>query len=274
LALPDNSADLRKAGWHMQQQNSSRIIVMTAGGTNPQLMINALAAHFPDLHVIEEQPESKAALVKRRARRFGWFTALGQLATMVASRLGKNVAAKRSAEIIRDYGLSADRNPSIPVTQVSSLNDSACHAAVTRLQPAAIFTISCRILSPATLKAMPCPVINFHAGINPMYRGQMGGYWARVGRDEQNFGATLHLVDTGIDTGGTLYENRLVPSRNDTLATYPLLMTAASTQIAAQALRDVIDGTSKPFQPPGVSALRFPPPLWTWLYHGLTKGIW
>ncbi|CDN48207.1 formyl transferase [Neorhizobium galegae] len=256
------------------QDRNSRIVVMTSGGVNPQVMINALAKYFPDLHVVEEQPESKGTLLKRRARRFGWFTALGQLATMVASRLTKSVAASRSADIIRDYGHSAEPNPAIPVTHVASLNDPACHAAVTALNPAAIFTISCRILSPATLAAIPCPVINFHAGINPMYRGQMGGYWSRVEGDEKNFGATVHLVDKGIDTGGTLYENRVDPARSDSLATYPLLITASSVDISVRALRDAIDGTLKPYQPQGPSALRFPPPIWTWVYHGLTRKIW
>lgn len=256
------------------QDRNSRIVVMTSGGVNPQVMINALAKHFPDLHVVEEQLESKGTLLKRRARRFGWFTALGQLATMIASRLTKSVAARRSAEIIRDYGHSVEPNPAIPVTHVASLNDPACHAAVTALKPAAIFTISCRILSPETLAAVPCPVINFHAGINPMYRGQMGGYWSRVEGDEKNFGATVHLVDKGIDTGGTLYENRVDPARSDSLATYPLLMTASSVDISVRALRDAIDGTLKPYQPQGPSALRFPPPIWTWLYHGLTRKIW
>ncbi|WJR66476.1 formyl transferase [Neorhizobium sp. CSC1952] len=258
----------------MQDRNSSRIVVMTAGGTNPQVMINALAKHFPDLHVIEEEPESKGTLLKRRAKRFGWLTAFGQLATMVASRLGKSVAAKRTQEIVRDHGLSADPDPAIPVVRVPSLNDPACHATVTKLQPAAVFTISCRILSPAKLAAIPCPVINFHAGINPMYRGQMGGYWSLVERDEKNFGATVHLVDNGIDTGGTLYEKRLTPSRADSLATYPLLMTAACIDISVQSLEDAVNGTLKPYQPQGASRLRFPPPIWTWLYHGIAKGIW
>lgn len=258
----------------MQERTSSRIVVMTAGGTNPQVMINALARHFPDLHVIEEQPETKGALLRRRARRFGWFAALGQLATMMASRLGKNVAAKRSAEIIRDHGLSAEPNPAIPITHVSSLNDPACHAAVTDLKPTAVVTISCRILSSATLAAIPCPVVNFHAGINPMYRGQMGGYWSLVEGDEKNFGATVHLVDKGIDTGGTLYEKRLTPSRADSLATYPLLMTAACVDISVRALQDAIAGTLKPYRPQGPSVLRFPPPIWTWVYHGFIKGIW
>ena len=256
------------------QDGNSRIMVMTSGGVNPQVMINALAKHFPDLHVVEEQPESKGTLLKRRARRFGWLTALGQLATMIASRLTKSVAARRSAEIIRDYGHSTEPNPAIPVTHVPSLNDPACHAAVTGLKPAAIFTISCRILSPQTLAAISCPVINFHAGINPMYRGQMGGYWSRVEGDEKNFGATVHLVDKGIDTGGTLYEKRVEPARSDSLATYPLLMTASSVDISVRALQDAIDGTLKPYQPQGRSALRFPPPIWTWLYHGLTRKIW
>ncbi len=247
---------------------------MTAGGVNPQVMINALAKHFPDLHVIQEEPESKGVLLKRRARRFGWFVALGQLATMIASRLGKSVAAKRSEEIIRDYGLSAEPDGAVSVTHVPSLNDPACHAMVTSLKPAAVFTISCRILSPATLAVIPCPVINFHAGINPMYRGQMGGYWSLVERDEKNFGATVHLVDKGIDTGGTLYEKRLTPSRADSLATYPLLMTAACIDISVQALRDAVGGTLKPYQPQGLSTLRYPPPIWTWLYHGFTKRVW
>ncbi len=258
----------------MQEQTSSRIVVMTAGGVNPQVMINALAKHFPNLHVIQEEPESKGMLLKRRARRFGWFTALGQLATMVASRLGKSVAAKRSEEIIRDYGHSAEPNGAVSVTHVPSLNDPACHAMVTSLKPAAVFTISCRILSPKTLEAISCPVINFHAGINPMYRGQMGGYWSLVEGDEKNFGATLHLVDKGTDTGGTLYEKRLTPSRSDSLATYPLLMTAACVDITIRSLEDAVNGTLKPYAPSGPSALRFPPPIWTWAYHGLTKRIW
>ncbi|RWX78382.1 formyl transferase [Neorhizobium lilium] len=258
----------------MQERSTSRIVVMTAGGLNPQVMVNALARHFSDIHVIAEQPESKLAILKRRAKRFGWPHALGQLGTTIASRLGKTIAASRAAEIIEQYGLSGEPNPAIPVSHLASLNDPACHALVTKLEPAAIFTISCRILSPATLAAAPCPVINFHAGINPVYRGQMGGYWARVEGDEANFGGTVHLVDKGTDTGAILYESRVAPSKRDTMATYPLLITAASTAVAIQALQDAVSGALRPYEPAGRSVLRFPPPLWTWLYHGLTKGIW
>jgi hypothetical protein len=258
----------------MQQTSSRKIVVMTAGGVNPQVMINALAARFPDLHVIEEQPETKSEILKRRARNLGWPNAAGQMATMIASRLGKKFAERRSDEIIRQYGLSDHHDPSIPTTHVSSLNSAECHAAVTGLSPAVVFTISCRILSKPTLAAIPCPVINFHAGINPMYRGQMGGYWARVERDEENFGATVHLVDAGIDTGQSLHEQRVAPTQADTIATYPLLLTAASTGIAIRAIEEALSGNLRPYAPAGRSALRYPPTIWTWLRHGITKGIW
>jgi hypothetical protein len=247
---------------------------MTAGGQSPQVMINALAAHFSDLHVIEEKPEAKGDILKRRARRLGWINALGQLATMIASRLGKRVATKRSDEIIGQYGLSSAPNPQIPLTEVSSLNSAECHALVTELGPAVVFSISCCLLSKATLAAMPCPVINFHAGINPAYRGQMGGYWSRIEKDTENFGGTVHLVDAGVDTGETLYEQRVKPQEKDTIATYPLLATAASTGIVVTAIEDALAGRLKPYRPGGRSVLRFPPPIWIWLYHGVTKNIW
>ena len=73
-----------------------RIVVVTAGGENPWIMINALAARFADVTVIGEQPESKSLFLRRRARKFGWVTAIGQLATMIASRFGKRFTRKRA----------------------------------------------------------------------------------------------------------------------------------------------------------------------------------
>ena len=55
---------------------------------------------------------------------------------------------------------------------------------------------------------MPCPVLNYHAGITPKYRGMNGGYWALATGDAGNFGATVHLVDAGVDTGGVLHQVR------------------------------------------------------------------
>ncbi len=251
-----------------------RVVVMTAGGTNPQAVINVLATRFPGLAVIQERPESKSVLVKRRARRVGWINALGQLATMVVSRLGKSALKRRTAEILAEHKLSAEPVPAIETVHVPSLNDPACYAAVARLQPAVILTVSCRLLSRQTLGKIPCPIINLHAGINPMYRGQAGGYWALAKGDPGNFGATLHLVDAGVDTGDTLYEVRATPGKGDSMMTYPLLLTAAALPWAIRAIEDALEGRLAPRKAQGASAMHDNPPIWTWIWNGITKGLW
>lgn len=256
------------------ETGSPTVMVMTAGGPNPAIVVNALAKRFPDLHVVLEQPESKWAITRRRAGRLGWIGALGQLATMIAARLLRPLARRRIASILGSSGLSPVIQPGIPVHAVASINDDKTRALVTEFKPSAILLVSTRLMSSAALAAMPCPVINLHAGINPQYRGQMGGYWSLVEEDAANFGATLHLVDAGTDTGGTLYEVRTLPDRGDFIATYPLLLTVAAIDITLQSVQDAIDGRLAPFEPEGPSALRFPPPIWTWLANGIRRRIW
>ncbi|MBZ7922071.1 formyl transferase [Ensifer adhaerens] len=251
-----------------------RVVVVTAGGENPWIMINALAARFADVTVFEEQPESKGLFLRRRARKLGWVTALGQLATMIASRFGKRFTRRRAEEILAIYKVSGKSAPSIPIRSVASINDADAIAQARALKPDVVFLISCRMLKAETLAAMPCPVINFHAGINPAYRGLMGGYWARVNNDVENFGATVHLVDAGVDTGGVLYQSRQKPARSDTMHTYPLLQTAASTEIAIAAITDALDGNLRTIDVAGPSRQWFHPPIWTWVWNGLTRRIW
>ncbi|OCP38562.1 formyl transferase [Ensifer sp. LC163] len=251
-----------------------RVVVVTAGGENPWIMINALAARFDDIVVLQERPESKGLFLRRRARKLGWPTAVGQLATMIASRFGKRFTRKRAKEILRLYGVSGTPDPSVPVRQIVSVNDDEAASQVRALEPDVVFLISCRMLTKATLAALPCPVVNFHAGINPGYRGLMGGYWARINDDVGNFGATVHLVDEGVDTGGILYQSRQTPARSDTVHTYPLLQTAASTDIAIAAVDDALKGRLRTLDVAGPSQQWYHPPIWTWLRNGIRRGIW
>lgn len=251
-----------------------RIVVLTAGGTNPAVVINALARHFGAVTVLEEPPESKGTILKRRIRRCGLLPALGQMATMLVSKVGKRFAEPRMREIITAYGLSTDLLPGITTLSISSVNGEDCRAQLARLSPDVIVTVSCRLIGRQTLAALACPVINLHCGINPAYRGQMGGYWALALGDRGNFGATVHLVDAGTDTGATLFEVRPDVSKRDTMLTYPLLLTAAAVAPTIAAVDAALAKKLQPKEASGPSALRYNPPIWTWLANGLTKAIW
>ncbi|MCF3640904.1 formyl transferase [Rhizobium sp. TRM95111] len=250
------------------------VAILTQGGPNPEIVVNALKTRFPDLVVIVEQPESKALFVRRRARKLGWLQALGQLATMIVSKFGKRFTAARAAEILRDYDADATVDPAVRRLSVGSANDPEFAALVRDLKPAVLMAVSCRMLKTETLAAMPCPVLNLHAGINPQYRGLQGGYWSRVMDDEENFGATVHLVDAGVDTGGVLYQTRVKPSPRDTMHTYPLLQTAAATAIVVSAVKDAVEGRLAPRPVDGPSRQWYHPAIWTWFRHGFSRGIW
>ena len=253
---------------------SRRVVVMTAGGLNPTLVIQHLAKAGMDVHVLLENPQSKGEITRRRARKLGWIAALGQLGTMIAARLLRRLADRRVSELLAEHGLDRTLPDTVPVHPVTSINAPETKALVEQLKPGTILLISTRLMSARQLAAMPCPVINLHAGINPNYRGQMGGYWSLRENDPQNFGATVHVVDAGTDTGGTLYQARTKPAPADFISTYPLLITIASLDIVTRSVNDALDRRLAPIAPEGPSALRFPPALWSWIWCGVTRGIW
>ena len=258
----------------MAEARRRPVVVMTAGGLNPTIVVQHLVRSGLEVQLVLENPEGKGEITRRRARKLGWIAALGQLATMVAARLLRRLADRRVEELLSLHGLNRVLPESIPVHPVTSINAAETKDLVEQIQPGAILLVSTRLMSARQIAAMPCPIINLHAGINPHYRGQMGGYWSLRENDAQNFGATLHLVDAGTDTGGTLYEVRTRPGRTDFISTYPLLLTISALEITRHAVEDALHGRLSPKIPQGPSALRFPPTLWSWIWCGITRRIW
>lgn len=250
------------------------VVVMTAGGLNPTLVVQHLVKDGFDVHVLLENAEGKGEITRRRAKKLGWINAFGQLGTMMAARLLRRLADRRVAELLARHNFERRLPDNVPIHPVTSINAPETKALVDEIGPGAILLVSTRLMAARQLAAMPCPVINLHAGINPNYRGQMGGYWSLRENDPENFGATLHLVDAGTDTGGTLYEVRTRPERSDFISTYPLLLTIASLDIVSRSLRDALGDRLAPKVSTGPSALRFPPTLWSWIWCGVTRRIW
>jgi Formyl transferase len=250
------------------------IVGITAGGPYPWVIFNALGDAFGPLTVLVEQPESKTAFLKRRARKIGWVQTGGQFATMLWSRFGKRFAIRREVELVGEHRLRFEPDAAQTVLSVTSANGPDTLAHLARLKPDLVFLAGCRMLSKATLDTIPCPVINYHAGINPAYRGMNGGYFARALGDEANFGTTIHRVDAGVDTGGILKQTRIAVDGRDTILTYATLMAAHSRGIAVDAVRDVLEGTAREIKVDLPSRQHFHPPIWSYLWTGISKGVW
>jgi methionyl-tRNA formyltransferase len=250
------------------------IVIVTEGGPHIWAIVNALADSFGQITVILETPESKRALLTRRAQKQGWVSVIGQLGTMVLTRLGKRFFVGHAERIAAETGLETGPRPGQAIIEVPSANSPEFLTAIERLKPAVVLLAGCRLLSLKTLSAMPCPVLNYHAGITPGYRGMNGGYWALATGDAENFGATVHLVDAGVDTGGVLHQVHGKPGPGDNIGLYALRLAALSRDICVQGVKDALEGQLLPKTPDMPSKQWYHPTIWFYLWTGLTKGVW
>ncbi|RRH95785.1 formyl transferase [Mesorhizobium tamadayense] len=256
------------------ESSPRQIVVVTEGGPHIWAILNVIADRVGPVSVILETPESKKRLLLGRARRQGWISAIGQLGTMVLTRLGKRFLAGHTARLVAEEKLETEPRQGQAIIHVPSANGSECLEAIGKIKPGVVLLAGCRLLSKDTLAKMPCPVLNYHAGIAPKYRGMNGGYWALASGDAQNFGTTVHLVDAGVDTGGVLKQARGKPRRGDTIASYALRQAAFSRDICVEAASDALTGKLATIDPGLPSKQWYHPTIWFYLWTGLTKGIW
>jgi methionyl-tRNA formyltransferase len=119
--------------------------------------------------------------------------------------------------------------------RVASHNSDEMRTLLTQLDPDVAAVYGTRILSRKTLAAVDAPLINYHAGFNPKYRGQHPAYWPLVTGDTENAGVTLHAVDTGVDTGGVIYQAPVAFVPQDTIASYQTLQAATGIPLFTRA---------------------------------------
>ncbi|MBO6637263.1 MAG: formyl transferase [Roseitalea sp.] len=253
---------------------AASLAVLTAGGQAPAMIVNALKRHHPDLIVFIEPPESRGAFLKRRARKLGWLQVTGQFPVMVGSRLSKKALNARFAELERDDHVSMTLPDTPDIRHVPSGNDPAFVEALEKAAPDLLFLVGARMLKPATLDAIACPIINFHAGITPHYRGLNGGYWALAEGRPDLYGGTIHRVDAGVDTGAVIAQKICQPRPSDTIFTHQHVITAQCAELCAAAVEEALAGRVMDPQPTGPSRQYYHPTLWGWIARGLRGGVW
>ncbi|RPI39240.1 MAG: formyl transferase [Hyphomicrobiaceae bacterium] len=250
-----------------------RIVVLIAGGPLANMLVNGLAQRFGSLSILKEDPEPKFAIVRRRARLVGWSQAAGQAAFGLLQKIVQHRSAARLAAIWQQHGLNPCP-PRLGWQQVGSVNAPACRAALRDLDPDVVVVYGTRIIKWRTLGCVAAPFINYHAGINPKYRGQNGAYWARSQHDRAHAGVTVHLVDQGIDTGSVLYQAPVEFAPDDNIATYQHRQMAAALPLLVRAIEDALKGQLRPRHIDLPSKQWFHPTLWGYLKTGMVQQVW
>ena len=261
----------------MSGRGDGRPVVLLAGRDDAtSIVANYLHKSLTNmLVVITEDPPSRISMVRGRARRLGWFTALGQvLFVVVLMPVLRRQGRRRRREILSETGL--DERPFEESFRVSSVNSTETRRLLRDLDPVLVVVNGTRIISSAVLGSVDCPFINTHAGITPLYRGVHGGYWALASGRPEEVGTTIHLVDKGIDTGAVLARAYFDTSPRDSLATYPYLHLAAGLPELESQVDRAMKGealvAAQEMLREG-SQLFTHPTLWGYLRRWLARGV-
>jgi len=251
-------------------------LLLAGTGDTTDIVANYLAARVDDLVVVVEAPPSRQQMARRRAKRVGWPTVVGQV-LFAAGALPwlRRRGDARIRDILATGGV--DPTPYANVRHVTSVNAPETIALLQSVRPSVVVVQGTRIISTDVLTCIACPFINTHAGITPRYRGVHGGYWALAEGRSDLVGTTVHLVDKGIDTGGILAQATFVASPKDTVATYPYLHLMAGLPLLAEQVERVLDGSAPVAQADGptdgMSRLYLHPTLWGYLARRWTAGV-
>lgn len=222
----------------MQQK---KIIFLASDCESSRWVYHALKPEFNLAAAVIEQPVTKKTLIKGRIKKIGMLTVLGQvLFSAIVVPLLKIKARRRKADLMNQYRLNGNEFGNENLFRVKSVNDEYCLQLLKQLQPDIVIVNGTRIISKKILQCTPAVFMNMHVGITPMYRGSHGGYWALYNKDSANFGTTIHVIDTGIDTGAVLKQVFTHPSERDNFTTYPILQAAVGIAALKDALKDVI----------------------------------
>ena len=250
------------------------IAVLCGPGPLPEIMINAIVAQFGAVTIIREEKEPALTLLKRRRKMLGLGSTTGQAAFGLFLKLVHLRSQGRISEIIVNAGLEPVIPDRCPIIAIGSVNDETCRAALRAAAPKVVLVAGTRMIRKPTLTCIDSPFINYHAGINPLYRGMNGGYWALANDDKVNAGVCVHLVDEGVDTGAILYVARFEITEKDNFVTYPYLQASVAQPLVVKALDDALNERLAPIEIDLPSKQWFHPTLWGYLWHGMVKGVW
>ncbi len=254
---------------------TKKILLLGGHDEATRIVFNALQKEFGVHAAIIENKEPLSIFLKRRIRRLGMITVMGQVAFqfLVAKPLAF-FTRKRKAQIIMDYQLDTSDFPADKMHKVESVNAPGTIQLIQEINPDLIIVNGTRIISKKVLQCVDCRFINTHAGITPLYRGVHGSYWALVHNDIEHCGVTVHFVDEGIDTGNIIQQELVQPTPKDNFSTYPLLQLGTGIPLLLTAVTNYFAGNIRILkEEAGESKLYYHPTIWQYFYYLLSRKV-
>ena len=113
--------------------------------------------------------------------------------------------------------MSLDGSRRVPTLGVdkSTLNSSETIQFINEARPEVVLVYGTNLIKPPLLDAFAGRMVNMHLGLSPYYRGTATNFYPLLNDEPEYIGATIHLIDAGIDSGAILAHARPAISADD-----------------------------------------------------------
>jgi methionyl-tRNA formyltransferase len=254
--------------------NKPKIVLLAGGGLSSNIIFHSINDNFGIHAVIQEEKESAAVFLKRRIKKIGLITTIGQILfqLLVAKPLYAR-SRKRIEQILAENRLNTKKIDEKKLKRVKSINSEETIELLKGINPDLVIVNGTRIISKQVISSINCEFINTHAGITPKYRGVHGAYWALANGDVANCGVTAHFIDEGIDTGDIIRQSTIKIDDSDNFATYPFLQLAEGVKLLNAAVKAFFENNITAQKAKGESHLWYHPTIWRYIYNRLKKKV-
>lgn len=214
-----------------------RIAVLTSGETRHRYFANAVRARFPVVAVGYEQVAYRQAEIE------------APHLSPAETRIVREHFAERSRQEEIFFGRGAgfigldakDADVDCPQCAARSITPGRLNspATIDFLESHDVDTVvvfGTNLIKPPLLGRFRGRMINLHLGLSPYYRGTATNFYPLLNLEPQYVGATIHLIDAGIDSGPILRHARPVLSANDP----PHVIGCKAIQAGIDAMLDVL----------------------------------
>lgn len=229
-----------------------RVVLLTKPYPLAEVLEQRIAATGCLVGVMHEKPPSGWRGVKREAQRLvkrsGAVRALDVVAYQVYQRLFRAAELRRCLAALPAAHAKPAR-AAVPRDSFATLNAPEAHAAIRALAPDLLIVHGTGILKPATFGLAPLAV-NLHCGVLPEYRGHDSTFWALHAGDFERVGASLHVIDAGVDTGTLIAVTRVACGPGDSDLEAWISAFSRGVDLAVELVEKLRDGRSVSFQPP------------------------
>ncbi len=168
--------------------------------------------------------------------------------------LREKAFAQVQVENLASYAASVDlpegtlkdlaENASVPYCVCRDLSDQTCEAFVKQKAPDLIAFTGGGLIRNNILQLPTCGVLNCHTGVLPPYRGMDVVEWTALENavKQVGFGATLHYMDKGVDTGPILLVRTIQPHAGESFSEIRMRLEVEMVRGMLEGIRGIAAG--------------------------------